>query len=272
MDENWVEVRNCNWLHQAYFVKSVLEGDGIEVLIPDEHLLGVQPLYANAVGGARVLVRAADLERAAEILRSVEEPSSEEEPSGEDDERLTRRTAPERIETARLLLRRPSLGDAESIFSRYASDPEVTRYLSWPTHRSIEDTRRFLELSESEWQKWHAGPYLIESRDDGRLVGSTGFGFETPLRAATGYVLARDAWGRGYATEALLAILALAPDVGIRRLHALCHPEHFASQRVLEKCGFDREGLLQCHSEFPNLRPGEPCDVLCYVRGLRVGQ
>ena len=64
MDEQWVEVRNCNWLHQAYFVKSILEGDGIEVLIPDEHLLGVQPLYANAVGGARVLVRSADLERA----------------------------------------------------------------------------------------------------------------------------------------------------------------------------------------------------------------
>ena len=49
MDEQWVEVRNCNWLHEAHFLKSVLEADGIEVLIPDEHLLGVQPLYANAV-------------------------------------------------------------------------------------------------------------------------------------------------------------------------------------------------------------------------------
>jgi RimJ/RimL family protein N-acetyltransferase len=265
MDERWVEIRNCLWLHQAYFVKSVLEGDGIEVLIPDEHLLGVQPLYANAVGGARVLVRPADLERAAEILDSVEELSSDAEGPVEN-ERVVFGAAPERFETARLILRRPSLADAESIFSRYASDPGVTRYLSWPTHLSLEDTRRFLELSESEWQRWPAGPYLIESRGDGRLVGSTGFGFETPFRAATGYVLARDAWGLGYATEALQAIVGLAPELGIRRLYAICHSEHLASQRVLEKCRFEREGLLRSHSEFPNLKPGEPCDVLCYAR------
>ena len=174
--------------------------------------------------------------------------------------------APERLETARLSLRRPSLADADTVFSRYASDPDVTRFLGWPRHRSTEDTRRFLEFSESEWRRWPAGPYLIESRDDRRLVGSTGLGFETPFRAATGYVLAKDAWGLGYATEALQAIVALAPALGVRRLYALFHPEHLASQRVLEKCGFDRESLLQCHSEFPNLKPGEPCDVLCYVR------
>lgn len=72
-EEQWVEVRNCNWLHEAYFVKSVLEGDGIEVMVPDEHLLGAQPLYANAIGGARVLVHSADLQRAIEILDSVGE-------------------------------------------------------------------------------------------------------------------------------------------------------------------------------------------------------
>lgn len=148
----------------------------------------------------------------------------------------------------------------------------MTRYLSWPTHRSIDDTRRFLELSESEWQRWPAGPYLIESRDDRRLLGSTGFGFETPFRAATGYVLARDAWGLGYATEALQALVALAPDLGVLRFHALCHPEHAASRRVLEKCGFDRECLHRGHSEFPNLKSGEPFDVLCYARVFRVGQ
>ncbi len=179
--------------------------------------------------------------------------------------------APERLETARLLLRRPSLADAESVFSRYASDPDVTRFLGWPMHRSIEDTRRFLEFSELEWERWPAGPYLIESRDDRRLLGSTGLGFETPFRAATGYLLARDAWGLGYASEALQAIVALAPDIGVRRLYALCHPEQLASQRVLEKNGFDREGLLRCHSVFPNLKPGEPCDVLCYARVFGVG-
>lgn len=175
-------------------------------------------------------------------------------------------TAPETLETERLLLRRPGLADADAVFSRYASDPEVTRFLSWPRHRSIEQTRAFLEFSEAEWNRWPAGPYLIESRGDARLIGSTGLGFETPFRAATGYVLARDAWGLGYATEALGAMVALAPNLGIHRLYALSHPEHLASQRVLDKCGFSRDTLLRCHSEFPNLEPGEPCDVVSYVR------
>jgi ribosomal-protein-alanine N-acetyltransferase len=156
--------------------------------------------------------------------------------------------------------------DADSVFSRYAGDPEVTRFLGWPTHRTIEDTRAFLDFSEAEWRRCSTGPYLIESREKGRLIGSTGLGFETPFRAATGYVLARDSWGRGYATEALGAMVALAQTLDVRRLYALCHPEHIPSQRVLDKCGFHRESLLRLHSEFPNLLPGQACDVLCYVR------
>lgn len=174
--------------------------------------------------------------------------------------------APDRIETARLRLRRPRAADADAVFSRYASDPEVTRFVGWPTHHSIKQTRAFLAFSEAEWARWPAGPYLIESRDDGRVIGGTGLNFETRYRAATGYVLAREAWGLGFATEALRAMVALAPELGVRRLHALCHPEHAASRHVLEKGGFDRESLLRRHTEFPNLQPGEPGDVLCYVR------
>ncbi len=172
----------------------------------------------------------------------------------------------ERIETARLVLRKPRAADADAVFSRYASDPEVTRLLSWPMHVSVDQTRAFLEFSDAEWQRWPAGPYLIESRETGQLLGATGLAFETPFRAETGYVLAKDAWGFGYATEALARVVALAADVGLRRLHAECHPEHHASQRILEKCGFAREGLLRRYSEFPNLCPGEPIDVLLYAR------
>jgi ribosomal-protein-alanine N-acetyltransferase len=173
--------------------------------------------------------------------------------------------APERVETTRLRLRKPVPADAEAIFARYASDPEVTRFLSWARHRSLAETRAFLEFSEAEWARWPAGPYLVESREDGALLGGTGFGFETASRASTGYVLAKDAWGRGYATEALRAVVFLARGMGIRRLYALCHPDHAASWHVLEKCGFCREGILRRHSEFPNLSPGEPCDALCYA-------
>jgi [ribosomal protein S5]-alanine N-acetyltransferase len=168
------------------------------------------------------------------------------------------------METSRLILRKPRHDDAEVIFYRYASDPEVTRWLGWPKHESLDDTLAFLEFCNIEWKQWPGGPYLIESRKDGSLLGSTGFGFETVSRAATGYVLAKDAWGKGYATEALQAIIDIAHDINILRLYALCHIENAASWHILEKCGFAREGVLRQHSEFPNLKPGEPLDVLCY--------
>lgn len=176
--------------------------------------------------------------------------------------------APELIETARLILVRPRMGDAAEIFARYASDPEVTRYLGWPRHRSVEETRAFLALSDSEWERWPAGPYLIRARAGDRLLGGTGFSFETPDRASTGYVLARDSWGLGYATEALAAIVEAARSIGVATLFALCHPAHRASQRVLEKCGFARDLRAAGTYEFPNLAPGSLQEVCRYEISL----
>jgi RimJ/RimL family protein N-acetyltransferase len=178
--------------------------------------------------------------------------------------------APERIETERLVLRRPRAEDAAAIFERYAADRDVTRYLGWPRHETIEATRAFLDFSESEWNRWPAGPYLIQTRDAaGLLLGSTGLMFVTPMRAATGYVLASDSWRRGYATEALQAVVEVARGAGVVRLYALCHVEHSPSYRVLEKCGFAREGILRSYGEFPNLKPGDPQDTLIYAIILR---
>jgi RimJ/RimL family protein N-acetyltransferase len=173
--------------------------------------------------------------------------------------------APIVIETPRLLLRPPTQDDTRAIFRRYASIPEVTRYLAWPRHRSLEDTLDFLEFSDLEWERWPAGPYLILTRHDEQLIGSTGLAFESPTRASTGYVLARDAWGKGLATEAVQALVPVAVRIGVRLLYAVCHPEHRASARVLEKSGFKLEGTLHAHTEFPNLRPGVAMDVMYWV-------
>lgn len=172
--------------------------------------------------------------------------------------------APESIATARLLLRKPRSGDAEEIYARYASDAEVTRYLGWPMHTSVHETRAFIDFSDAEWKRWPAGPYLIRSRADDRLLGGTGLAFEVPYRATTGFVLAKDSWGRGVATEALLAMRQLASDLGVKRLYAMCHPQHWPSRRVLEKGGFELEGTLRRHMEFPNLDPGVAADVVSY--------
>jgi RimJ/RimL family protein N-acetyltransferase len=178
--------------------------------------------------------------------------------------------APERMETARLVLRRPAAADAGAIFSRYARDPEVTRWLSWATHRTLEDTRAFVAFSDRQWERWPAGPYLIESRTTARLLGGTGLAFESATEAVTGYVLARDAWGGGYATEALGAMVALARQLGVRRLSALCHTGHAASVRVLEKCGFGRESSL-IREIFPNLDAAEPRECFRYTLQLSMG-
>jgi [ribosomal protein S5]-alanine N-acetyltransferase len=167
--------------------------------------------------------------------------------------------------TPRLSLRAPRDADAYSIFERYASNPEVTRFLSWRTHANIDDTRAFLAFSSAEWIKWPAGPLLIESREDGRLLGSTGLAFESSDIASTGYALSHNEWGFGFATEALTAVVALANSLAVRHLYAQCHPRHTASIRVLERCGFRFNRLLAKHSEFPNLGVPGPQDVSHYV-------
>lgn len=172
--------------------------------------------------------------------------------------------APAQLETARLILRQPLMSDALEIFERYAGNSEVTRFLGWPCHRSVHDTEAFLRFSAQEWDRWPAGPYVILSRSDGQLLGSTGLGFQSPHEAMTGYVLARDAWGKGFATESLTTIVDLAGRIGVTRLFALCHPEHRPSRRVLEKCGFVRDEMPRPIVEFPNLSPGVRQEALCY--------
>ena len=71
MEDDWVQVQNCNWLHEATLVVSVLEGSGIEAFLPDAYTLGSRPELAAALGGVRVLVRASDLDRAREVLASA---------------------------------------------------------------------------------------------------------------------------------------------------------------------------------------------------------
>ncbi|MGE3510751.1 MAG: GNAT family N-acetyltransferase [Vicinamibacterales bacterium] len=174
--------------------------------------------------------------------------------------------APSTLESRRLLFAVPERGDAAAIFTRYASDPEVTRYMGWSRHRTVADTEAFLAFAESEWARWPAGPYLIRTKSDGRLIGSTGLAFQRFDEAMTGYILAKDAWGRGFATEALTAMVSLAGQLALVRLFAPCHPENRASIHVLEKCGFTRDLHWSAPFEFPNMPVAGACPVACYER------
>ena len=174
------------------------------------------------------------------------------------------------IETERLVLRAPRLNDAQAIFDRYASDPEVTRYLAWPRHGSLAETRAFVKFCTDQWTRWKSGPMVAISREDGTLLGGSGLLMETPEHASTGYVFARDAWGKGYATECLRAMLVLAAKAGVKRVTAECHAAHAASRRVLDKCGFQQEPTTR-QMVFPNLS-SEPQDVLLFSKTIMSGQ
>lgn len=168
------------------------------------------------------------------------------------------------VSTSRLRYRRPVLADAPRIFARYSNDPEVTRYLGWPRHRSVGDAEMFVAFSDNEWATRPAGPMLIERADTGALVGSTGLMWDGPATAATGYVLARDSWGQGFATEALGAMISLAESLGVTRLSAMCHPAHESSQAVLRKHEFCLNAKF-VPVVFPNLSDAQQ-DALLFVR------
>jgi len=72
-EPEWAVVRRCFRLSEAQIVKSILEAEGIDVFLPDEHLLGIEPGAETALGGARVMVRGVDLNRAREILSAMGE-------------------------------------------------------------------------------------------------------------------------------------------------------------------------------------------------------
>jgi len=91
---------------------------------------------------------------------------------------------------------------------------------------------------------------------DGEIVGGIGMGVNShAYRGTIGYWVARDARGRGLCTRALRLLLRHAlEDLELQRVDLLTDPDNFASQRVAEKAGFRREGVLRAHLRHPDGR------------------
>lgn len=172
------------------------------------------------------------------------------------------------ITTERLLLNAPAFDDAKAIFETYASDPAVTTYVGWPRHRNIDDSIAFIECANAEWSRSSIGPYLIRDRKDGTLLGSTGISCTGKGDAMTGYVLAEANWGKGFATEVVHAMIAVARQLDLLTLFALCHPAHSASCRVLEKTGFRLDSTWSETITFPNVVGGQSIVPVCYRQSL----
>lgn len=170
---------------------------------------------------------------------------------------------PELIATSRLLLRRPHLDLAEQVFCSYGRDPRVTRFLSWPTSRSVADTQQFLGELAKRTERREELAWAIFERRESQLLGMIGVR-RSPPAAEVGYCLAYEAWGQGYAAEAMQAVLPHIWDDGsIHRIHAFCHAKNLRSSRVLEKSGMRYASLERGHSVLPALGL-KPQDMLRY--------
>lgn len=151
------------------------------------------------------------------------------------------------LETERLILRKMILNDAEAVFA-YASNSEVSRYTLWETHRSIEDSRAFLEFATQKYENGGEPDWGIVYRGNGCLVGACGLvNWEAEhARAEVGFVLSREYWGRGLMSEAVRAILRFGFErMNLNRIEARCIAENAASARVMEKAGMVYEGTLR---------------------------
>lgn len=168
------------------------------------------------------------------------------------------------FETQRLFLKKPVTEDAALIFKQYAQDPEVTKYVSWQPHQSIEETRKFIQQSISEWTNSSAFPYVLICKENAQLVGMVAIRINN-FKADLGYVLAKSEWGKGYMSEAVQVLIdwALKQDE-IYRIWAVCDIENPASARVMEKVGMQREGILKRWIILPNISK-EPRDCYCYA-------
>ncbi len=152
------------------------------------------------------------------------------------------------LNTARLILRRFTPDDAEDMYRNWASDPEVTRFLTWSCHSSPEASRALL----LEWEGLYAnGGYFnwaIADKETLKAIGNIGVVKinEEIDSAEIGYCLCHKYWGQGIMPEALTAVLRfLFEEVGMNRISAYHDVNNPKSGRVMEKSGMKYEGMLR---------------------------
>ncbi|MBS0198355.1 MAG: GNAT family N-acetyltransferase [Planctomycetes bacterium] len=171
------------------------------------------------------------------------------------------------LTTRELTLRPYAPADVPSLV-RLCSPREIAATTALIPHPYTEvHARSFIEQMQGGWDRGDGFVYAMTRTVDGELVGSMGLKIDqAQQRAEVGYTVSVPCWGRGYATQALEAVLSVAfGTLALRRVYAYYFVENAASGRVLEKCGFQREGLLRGHV----LKWGEPRDMI--VMGMLKG-
>lgn len=168
------------------------------------------------------------------------------------------------LKTPRLILRPIGPEDLETTFA-YAGCPENARYMVHLPHASLEETRSFLCTAAQEWQKDAPALYEFAVMLGSRHIGSVSLTLDDArTEAELAWILHRDYWHNGYASEAATALRDFGlHELGLRRIFATCDARNAASAHVMERIGMvleDGRGV-RCN----RCEPGVSARELTYV-------
>jgi ribosomal-protein-alanine N-acetyltransferase len=152
------------------------------------------------------------------------------------------------ITTERLLLRRFTTDDAEAMYHNWASDSEVTKFLTWPPHQSVSATEEILKqwVEQYENPDYYSWAIVLKSLDE--PIGSISVvkHDDRIAMAHIGYCIGKQWWRKGITSEALQAVIAfLFEKVGMNRIEARHDPNNPNSGKVMQKCGMLYEGTMR---------------------------
>ena len=154
---------------------------------------------------------------------------------------------PPRLQGERIVLRGFARADRNALFAVF-SDTRVTRYWSHHAWTEIAQAQRYLNSIARGWRDGSLQQWAIADLQTDQAIGSLTFYDIVPshARAAVGYALHPDHWGKGLAAEAVdLALRHAFDTLGWMRIEADTDPDNAASIRLLERLGFQREGIAR---------------------------
>ena len=152
------------------------------------------------------------------------------------------------LTTDRLILRPLTIDDAQSVFDNWASDDEVTKYLTWTTHQSVDDSRAYLTMCVDGYNAPDYYQWGIVFKDTGELIGNIAVvNIDKEARVAElGWVLGRAWWGRGIMPEAAREVIRfLFDEVGFERITAKHDADNPKSGRAMQKVGMRYECTIK---------------------------
>ena len=171
-------------------------------------------------------------------------------------------SAPAPIPTERLTVRQLASADLPALLE-VNGDNAVTRFLPYATWQSLTDADAWFARMEAMQATGTGIQFVVVEKSTQKSVGTCLlFRYdEGSSRAEIGYVLGRAYWGSGYMEEALRGLIQYAfSTIGLRRLEAEVNPENVASTGLLQRVGFQKEGLLRQRW----VGKGEPYDVAVF--------